>query len=224
MLADLLSESYDADLEESWENKRTANALMGVAVRLHQTGCLLRETTTILADLGVERFHGSVWNWVHRLADSERDPPEAKLKQVAVGGTAVKINGEWSWLYAAIEIKAKLILDVALFGRHGTDPAATFLHRLCEKHDLLDAVFIVDQFGYRTALAQLGLNGRVNYIDRNLIEKWFHTLKMRVDRFHNSWVGSRASAREWIEKLVFTTTSKLHQSLGGKTPTEEVLN
>jgi putative transposase len=53
MLADLLSESYDADLEESWENERTANALTGVAVRLHQIGCSLRETTTILAELGL---------------------------------------------------------------------------------------------------------------------------------------------------------------------------
>ncbi|AGB39929.1 hypothetical protein Natoc_4234 (plasmid) [Natronococcus occultus SP4] len=50
MLADLLTESYDADLEESWENERTASALTGVAVRLHQAGCSLRETTTILAN------------------------------------------------------------------------------------------------------------------------------------------------------------------------------
>ncbi len=30
MVSDLLSESYVADLEESWENERTADALMGV--------------------------------------------------------------------------------------------------------------------------------------------------------------------------------------------------
>jgi putative transposase len=68
-------------------------------------------------------------------------------------------------------IESKLVLDVALFGRHGTDPAAAFLHRLREKYDLSDAEFLVDQFGYRTALARLGLNRRVNYTDRNLIEK-----------------------------------------------------
>jgi putative transposase len=167
-------------------------------VRLHQTSCTLRETTTIFAELGVERSHGAVWSGVHRLADSGRDPPEAKPKRVAVDETAVKINGEWSWLYAAIDIDTKLILGVALFGRHGTDPAAAFLHRLREKHYLSEAEFLVDQFGYRTPLSRLGLNGRMNYTDRNLIEKWLHTLKIRVDRFHNSWVGSRASARERI--------------------------
>jgi transposase-like protein len=47
-------------------------------------------------------------------------------------------------------------------------------------------VFLVDGHSYQTALARLGLSGRLDYVDRNLIEKWFHTLKMRVDRFHNS--------------------------------------
>ncbi len=128
-------------------------------------------------------------------------------------------------MYAAIDTESKLILDVALFGRHGTDQAAAFLHGLREKHDLSNAEFLVDQFGYRTALARLGLNGRVNYTDRNLIEKWFHTLKIQVDRFHNSWVGSRASAREWIEQFVhYYNCQRPHQSLDGRTPADEVLN
>jgi putative transposase len=149
----------------------------------------------------------------------------ASLSRVADDETAVKINGEWSWLYVAIDIETKLILDVALFDRHGTDPAAVFLHRLREKHDLSDAEFLVDQFVYRTDLARLGLNGQVNYTDRNLIEKWFHTLKIRVDRFHNSWVGSRASAREWIEQFVhYYNHQRPHQSLNGRTPADEVLN
>jgi putative transposase len=65
----------------------------------------------------------------------------------------------------------------------------------------------------------------VNYTDRNLIEKWIHTLKMRVDRFHNSWVGSRASARKWIEQLVhYYNHQRPHQSHDGRTPAREVLN
>jgi len=56
-------------------------------------------------------------------------------------------------LYTAIDIDTKLILRVDLFGRHGTDPAAAFLHGLSEKHDLSEAVFLVDGFDYQTALA-----------------------------------------------------------------------
>lgn len=39
--------------------------------------------------------------------------------------------------YAAIANETKLILDVALFGRHGTDSAAAFLHRLRESRLVL---------------------------------------------------------------------------------------
>ncbi len=58
MLADQLSESYDADLEEAWEYERTATPVRAFAVQLHATGCSLRETTTILAELDIERSHG----------------------------------------------------------------------------------------------------------------------------------------------------------------------
>jgi putative transposase len=225
MLADLLNETYDGNLEEVWERERTATPVRAFAVRLHQTGCSVRETATILAELGVERSHGAVWNWVHRLADSGCDPPTAQPSRVAVDETAVKINGEQSWLYAAIDVETKLILDVALFGRHGTDPAAAFLHGLTEKHDCSEAVFLVDQYGYRTALARLGLSGQVNYVERNLIEKWFHTFKMRVDRFHNSWVGSRRSVREWLAQFMhYYNHQRPHQALDGRTPAAEVLN
>jgi putative transposase len=68
----------------------------------------------------------------------------AKPRRVAIDETAVKINGNWSWLYATIDLDTKLILDVALFERHGTGPAATFLHSVTEEHDCSEAVFLSD--------------------------------------------------------------------------------
>ncbi|WP_254280630.1 IS6 family transposase [Haloarcula marina] len=222
---ELLRETLETANLECWERERTATPVRAFAVRLHATGCSLRETKEILRLFGVERSHQAIFQWVHRVSDSVGDPPTAKPSRVAVDETAIKINGEWSWLYAAIDIETKLILDVALFGRHGTDPAAAFLHGLREKHDLSETVFLVDGYGYQTALARLGLSGRLDYVDRNLIEKWFHTLKMRVDRFHNSWVGSRASVRGWFEQFVhYYNHQRPHQSLDGQTPAGEVLN
>ncbi|ELZ79644.1 transposase [Haloferax larsenii JCM 13917] len=225
MLADLLSECFATDFEETWERERTATPVRVFAVQLHATGCSLRETKEIPRLLGVERSHQAVWQWVHRLTDSGHNPPEAKSKRVAVDETAVKINGEWSWLYAAIDIETKLILDVELFGRHGTDPAAAFLHRLSEKHDLSDTVFLGDGIGYQTVLSRLGLSGRLDYVERNLIEEWFHTLTMRVDRVHHSWVGSRGSIREWVIQFAqYYNFQRPHQALDGRTPVEEVTN
>jgi len=80
---------------------------------------------------------------------------------------------------AAIDLDSWLILDVTVFGRQGTDPAAAFLHRLAEKkNDLDDTVFFVDDYGYLTSLSRLRLSGQLDYVERDLIEKWFHTLKM----------------------------------------------
>jgi len=141
---------------------------------------------------------------VHRLADSAPDPPSAQPTKVAVDETAVTIDDEWSWVYATIDLDTTLILGVELFGRHGTDPAAAFLHKLTEQHDLSDAELLVNQLGHWTALARLGLSGRVSYIDRNLIEKWFHIFTMRVDRFHTSWVGSQRRVR-WRDRFELVT-------------------
>ncbi len=54
-LADAVSALVEFD--DRWERERTANALTGVAVLLHATGCSLRETQVIFRSLGVERSH-----------------------------------------------------------------------------------------------------------------------------------------------------------------------
>lgn len=72
-----------------------------------------------------------------------------------------------------------------MFGWRGSDPAA-FLHGLTEKLDLSETEFLVDGNGYLTALSRLDLGGRLEYRERNHIEKWFQTLQMRTDRFHTS--------------------------------------
>ena len=152
-------------------------------------------------------------------------PASATPTRVAVDETAVKINGEWPWVYAAIDTETKRLLDVALFGRRGTDPAAALLHRLTEKHNRSNATFLVDSYGYLTAISRLGSSSHLGSTDRNHIEKWFHTLKMRIDRFRNSWVGGRASVREWLEQFVhYYNRQRLHQVLDKRTPAAEILN
>ena len=223
-LADLLSECLTAESDECWQRERTATHVRAFAVRLHAAGLSLREIEAILQLFGVDRSFQAIFKWVHRLADSVSDPPSAKPKRVAVDETAVKINGDWSWLYAAIDVETTLILDVALFKRHETDPAAAFLHGLNEKHDLSEAVFLVDQYGYRTALSRLGLNGRVDYTNRNLIEQWFQTLKMRVNRVHHSWVGSRLSVRQWLALFAhYYNFQRPYQALNNQPPARELI-
>lgn len=82
-----------------------------------------------------------------------------------------------------------------------------------------NTVFLVDYFGYLTSFYRLGLSGQLDYAERNLMEKQFHTRKLRVDRFHNSWVGSWSSVREGLEQCVhYYNTQRLHQTLNGQMP------
>ncbi|MDZ7745860.1 MAG: IS6 family transposase [Halobacteriales archaeon] len=223
LLSDLLKENLETATLECWQRERTATPVRAFAVRLHAAGLSLRETEAILRLLGVERSHQAIWQWVHRLADSVSDPPSAQPTRVAVDETAVRINGELSWVYAAIDLDSKLLLGVELFDRRGTDPATKFLEQLTEKHDLSNAEFLVDGYGYLTALFRVDLSGHLDYVDRNLIEKWFHTLKMRIDRFHHSWVGSRPVVAQWLAQFVYYYNfQRPHQALDDQTPAEAV--
>jgi putative transposase len=187
--------SGDVDETQSVSFAHQKSSISG-AVRLHATGRSLREIKAILALFDLKQTHQAIFQWVYRLADSVSDPPSATPSRVAVDETAVKINRGWSWVYAAIDIETKLLLGIDVFDRYGTDQATTFFAELDEKHDLSDATFLVNGFDYRTSLFQIGLGGQLNYTDRNLIEKWFHTIKMKIDRFHTSWVGSRSSVQQ----------------------------
>jgi len=171
-LADLLRETLEMDSQDVWENERTPTPVRRFGVRLHTAGLSIRETVAILELLGVERSHGAVWNWVHRLSEAQSDEKQ------------IKVDGEKKWFYAAVDVDSKLLLEVDVFSRCGTDPAAAFFHRLSEKHNVADTVFLVDTGGYLTALSRHDLSGRLDYRIRNHIEKWFQTVTMRIDRSH----------------------------------------
>jgi putative transposase len=194
-------------------------------VRLHSMGLSFRETAAVLEVFGVHRSHQAVWQWVHQFADSVPDPPTVQPSRVAVDETAVQVGTEWDWLYAAIDLDSKLLLGIRLSPRQGTTPAAAFLSGLKDRHDLSETEFLVDGYGYLTALARCDLRGDLEYADRNKIENWFQTLKMRVGRFHNTWTGEPASATRWLAAFIYYyNCQRPNQALDNRTPVEEVTN
>lgn len=55
--------------------------------------------------------------------------------------------------------------------RHAARQRVPF--RAKKGHDLSETEFLVDGTGYLIALAQPDLGGHLDYVTRNLIEKWF---------------------------------------------------
>jgi putative transposase len=224
-LGDLLRETLNVDCDEVWDNERTPTPVRVFGVRLHSMGLSLREVVAVFDWLGVDRSHGAVWNWTHTLSETQTDPPTAEPSRVAVDEKQITVDGEKKWLYAAVDTDSKLLLDIEVFSRRGTDPAAAFLHRLTTSHDVSDTEFLVDAGGYLTALARRELSGQLDYSERNLVEKLFQTVAMRIDRFHSFWRGSPASARRWLRRFQYHYNhDRPNQALDGRTPAEEVLN
>lgn len=151
----------------------------------------------------------------------ERDP---RRRRVAIDETEIVVDGDEKWLYAAIDTDSKLLLGIAVYRRRGTDPAAAFLHRLAEKHDVAETEFLIDAGGYLTALARCEFSGQLNYTERNHIERWFQTMSMLIDRFHSFWPGSQASVTQWLRRFRHYNRNRPNQALDGRTPAEEVLN
>jgi transposase-like protein len=169
-LADLLKERLDVENQDSWENERTPTPVRCFALRLHSMGLSLREVEAVLDWLGVDRYHQAIWYWKETAVESQSDPPTAAPSRVAVDEKQIEGDGEKKWLYAAIDTESKLLLDVDVFSRRGTDPAAAFLHRLSKQHDVANAGFLVDAGGYLTALSRHDLRGHLDYEDWNHIE------------------------------------------------------
>ncbi len=201
-LSDLLKENFAVDDLECWQRERTPTPVRAFGARLTAAGLSIRDTTAVLRLLGVVRSHGAVWQWIHRLADSLADPPTVQPSRVAVDELAGRLNGELQWLYSTIDTATTLLLGAELFEQCGTDATTAFLRSLDRKHEFSDNVFLVDGYGYLTALARLNLSGRLDYSFRNYFEKWFQTLRMRIDRLHASWVGSQTSAPQWLAVFV----------------------
>jgi len=57
-------------------------------------GLSLREIVAVFEWLGVDRSHGAVWNWTHKLSESQSDPPTAAPSRVAVDEKRIEVDGE----------------------------------------------------------------------------------------------------------------------------------
>ena len=123
-LADLLRERLEIENQDVWENERTPTPVRCFAVRLHSMGLSVREVEAVLDWLGVDRCYQAIWNWKEKLAETQHDPPTATPSRVAVDEKQITVDGEKQWLYAAIDLESRLLLEIDVFSRRGTDPAA----------------------------------------------------------------------------------------------------
>lgn len=114
----------------------------------------------------------------------------------------IRIDNEQFWLYAAVDPKTNHILHVRLYSRRTTALTEIFLRELHQKHDVADALFLVDGAPwFHAVLHRLGLRFRhVTHGTRNVVEWIFREVGRRTRRLSNcSNHAEPNTAETWLQ-------------------------
>jgi len=199
-----LSGSIDQINLEFVEREATPRLLMKLGIQLHLAGLSLSNTVSILEIFGVERARSTVHNWVHKAdlqPESGRSPDH-----VAVDETVIRLNDENYWLYAAVDPETNELLHTTLEPTTNKVIAHAFFAELREKHDVDDAVFLIDgSLSLKDACSRHGLDFRYErHGNRNSVERVFLEVKRRTSSFSNCFSNAQAeTADDWIEAFAF---------------------
>jgi len=186
------------------ERERTPKLLMKLSIQLHLAGLSLSNTVSILEMFGVERARSTVHNWVHK-ADLQPESGHSP-DHVAVDETVIRLNGEQYWLYAAVDPETNKLLHTKLEPTTTKVLAHSFLAEVREKHDVDDAVFLIDgSHSLHDACHRHGLDFRYEkHGNRNAVERVFREIKRRTIAFSNCFSNAEAdTADEWLRSFAF---------------------
>jgi len=186
------------------EREATPESLMKLSIQLHLCGLSLSNTVQLLEIFGVQRARSTIHNWIHK---ADLQPESGKNPDhVTVDETVIRLNDEQYWLYAAVDPETNELLHTSLEPTTNTVIAQTFLAEIDEKHDVSEAVFLIDGAqSLQTACHGEGYDFRYEkHGNRNAIERVFREIKRRTIRFSNCFSNTTAkTADDWIRSFSF---------------------
>ncbi|WP_246988446.1 IS6 family transposase [Halorientalis marina] len=186
------------------EREATPRLLMKLGIQLHLAGLSLSNTVSILEVFGVQRARSTVHNWVHK---ADLQPETGRCPDhVAVDETVIRLNNEQYWLYAAVDPETNELLHTKLEPVRTNALAHAFFAELREKHDVDDAVFLVDGAApLKDACQRHGLDFRYErHGNRNSVERVFREGKRRTSSFSNCFSNAeRDTADDWLRSFAF---------------------
>ncbi len=186
------------------EREATPEFLMKLSIQLHLSGLSLSNIVRVIEVFGVQRARSTVHNWVHKAdlqSESGKNPDH-----VAVDETVIQLNNEQYWLYAAVDPETNELLHTSLGPTTNTVIAQAFLAEIDEKHDVSEAVFLIDGAqSLQAACHRGGYDFRYEkHGNRNAVERVFREIKRRTICFSNCFSNASAeTADDWICSLSF---------------------
>ena len=186
------------------EREATPEPAMKLGIRLHLAELSLADTVLILESLGVDRYRITVHRWVQK---ADLQPTDgANPNHVAVDETVIQLNSERYWLYAAVDPNTNRLLHVWLSPTRTSTVSSMFLSELHEKHQVDDAVFLVDGAPWlQAACHRHGLRFQhVTHENRNAVERVFREVKHRTNQFSNTFNHvEQKTAENWLQAFAF---------------------
>ena len=167
---------------------------------------------------GVERARSTVHNWVYK---ADLRPKSGRSPDLIAGdGTVILLNDEQYWLYAAVDPETSELLHTKLEPTTTKVLAHSFLTETSEKHDVFDAVFLIDcSHSLQDACQRHGYDFRYEKLGNpNAVERVFREIKRRTICFSNllvvlrtkQFLDSRLASESFVSNpLSFTACSRL---------------
>jgi putative transposase len=191
------------------ERDRTPRWAIEVGIRCHLSGMSLRDTSQFLGELGVQRSHVAVHNWVHK---AELQPISTlSADQLAVDEKMIRLHGKEFWLYGAVDPKTNEIIALELYPTTTKVTTRWFLDQLHRRCNLAEVTILVDDATYLTeVLADDGYRFRYEPDgNRNAIERVFREIERRTSSFSNSFSHVElATAQSWLETFAVYHNSR----------------
>lgn len=207
--SDRLSECIEWIDLSFMERKRTPDWAIQVGIRCHLAGMSLRDASQFLDELGVQRSHVAIHDWVHK-ADIQ-PISTVSADQLAVDEKVIRINGDDYWLYGAVDPETNEILQLRLFQTTTKQTTRWFLDELHRRYQLSDVEFLVDDADYLVnVLAEDGYRFQmVSHGNRNAIERVFWEVERRTSSFANSFSHVKSqTAESWLQALAVRHNSR----------------
>ncbi|ADB63038.1 Transposase and inactivated derivatives-like protein (plasmid) [Haloterrigena turkmenica DSM 5511] len=184
------------------ERERTPCQQMALGIRFHLAELSILNTVLKLEKFGVERSHKVVHDWVQK-ADLQ-PVTDANPNHVTFDETVIRIDGRQYWLYAEADPETNKIHHTRLFSTTTTVLTERFLRESIEKHDVENAVFLVDGTQHlQSELRRRGLRFRYEKQENwDAIERIFREIKRCTSLFSNCFSHVKPSTAEsWLQSF-----------------------
>jgi transposase-like protein len=182
------------------ERARTPRWAIEVGIRCHLAGMSLRDASQFLGELGINRSHVAIHNWVH---SAELQPASSvSANQLAVDEKMIRLHGLQFWLYGAVDPHTNEIVTLSLFPTTNHVTTRWFLDELHQQCRLRDVTILVDGADYLIeVLDEDGYDYEyVPHGNRNAIERVFREVERRTSSFSNCFSNVElATAESWLE-------------------------